>query len=123
MKRTQLKFEYEPVYNVLPEHRLLFAVLQRAILDVCGSVVRASDKKEIIRIRKSARKYIFRSEPDSPMSFEWICDELNLDIESLRRGIRRALNTKLRIVGNRGPSQGVMASFIEEIVGWQSFIG
>lgn len=63
----------------VPEKRLLAAVLQRAITDfVSGDG----------EIRDSARCWLMDDEPtDAPLSFQFICEALDLDSQSLRQAI------------------------------------
>ena len=63
----------------VPEKRLLAAVLQRAITDfVSGDG----------ELQKGAKAWLFEDEPtDAPLSFAFICEALDLDIDSLRRAI------------------------------------
>lgn len=65
--------------SYIPEKRLLAAVLQRAVTDY---VTGDGDLKE------SARLWLFMDEPeDAPLTFIFICEALDLDVESLRKAI------------------------------------
>jgi len=65
----------------IPELRLLAAVLQRAIHDFVGG---DGD------VRESARAWLMEDEPsDSPLTFSFICEALDLDIDSLRKSIEQ----------------------------------
>ncbi|MCB0335879.1 MAG: hypothetical protein KDD62_06220 [Bdellovibrionales bacterium] len=65
--------------SYVPEKRLLAAVLQRAVTDY---VTGDGDLKE------TARLWLFMDEPaDAPLSFTFICEALDLDIDSLRKAI------------------------------------
>ena len=63
----------------VPEKRLLAAVLQRAITDfVSGD----GD------VRESAKGWLLHNEPsDAPLTFNFICEALDLDIQSLQEAI------------------------------------
>lgn len=64
-----------------PERKLLIAVLKRAILDYLGP-----DQIEEV----DARKWIYSAGADahSPeFSFEWVCEQLSLDLEQVRYNI------------------------------------
>jgi hypothetical protein len=63
-----------PPGGVIPELRLLAAVLQRAIHDFIGG---DGD------VREGARAWLMEDEPtDAPLSFRFICEALDLDIDS-----------------------------------------
>lgn len=65
--------------SVVPEKRLLAAVLQRAITDFIGADGEVKD---------GARQWLLEDGPsDSPLSFLFICEALDLDHESLRKAI------------------------------------
>lgn len=64
----------------VPEKKLLAAVLQRAVTDYISG---EGDLKD------TARKWIFLGEPsDSPLKFLFICEALDLDVDSLRKAIK-----------------------------------
>lgn len=66
---------------VIPELRLLAAVLQRAIHDFISG---EGD------VRESARLWLMDDEPtDAPLTFGFICEALDLDSASLRKAIER----------------------------------
>ncbi len=63
----------------VPEKRLLAAVLQRAITDY------VSGEGEL---REGARAWLMENEPsDAPLTFQFICEALDLDYESLKGAI------------------------------------
>lgn len=63
----------------VPEKRLLAAVLQRAITDF------VSGEGEL---KKGAKAWLFDAEPtDAPLTFDFICEALDLDADSLKRAI------------------------------------
>ena len=65
----------------VPEKRLLAAVLQRAITDFFQG---DGDLCE------SARNWLLHNEPtDAPLTFEFICEALDLDMGGLRKEIAR----------------------------------
>ncbi len=66
-----------------PERRLLLAVLERAILDYVGN-----DKREI----ESAKEWIFAGQEEttySLFSFEWVCQQLDLNASEIAGTIKR----------------------------------
>lgn len=74
--------------GVIPELRLLAAVLQRAIHDFIGG---EGD------VREGARAWLMEDEPtDAPLSFRFICEALDLDLDSLRTAIGRQAEAQVR---------------------------
>ena len=74
--------------GAIPELRLLAAVLQRAIHDFIGG---EGD------VRDGARSWLMDDEPtDAPLSFRFICEALDLDLESLRKAIGRQAEAQAR---------------------------
>jgi hypothetical protein len=74
--------------SAIPELRLLAAVLQRAIHDFIGG---EGD------VRDGARSWLMDDEPtDAPLSFRFICEALDLDLESLRKAIGRQAEAQAR---------------------------
>jgi hypothetical protein len=74
--------------SVIPELRLLAAVLQRAIHDYIGG---EGD------VRDSARLWLMDDEPtDAPLSFAFICEALDLDSSGLRKAIERQAEAHIR---------------------------
>ena len=72
--------EIPPISAQVPEKRLLAAVLQRAITDFLTG---EGD------LRDSAECWLLSDEPtDAPLTFQFICEALDLDSESLRGAIR-----------------------------------
>jgi hypothetical protein len=65
-----------------PERRLLLAILERAILDFVGN-----DPREV----QEAEDWLFNS-PDagirSQFSFQWLCEQLDLDHAKIAKKIR-----------------------------------
>ncbi len=77
-----------PPGGVIPELRLLAAVLQRAIHDFISG---DGD------LREGARLWLMDDEPtDAPLSFKFICEALDLDMDSLRIAIARQADAHLR---------------------------
>ena len=63
----------------VPEKRLLAAVLQRAITDFIGGDGEVKD---------GARAWLMEEEQgDTPLTFRFICEALDLDLVSLRKAI------------------------------------
>lgn len=74
--------------GVIPELRLLAAVLQRAIHDFIGG---EGD------VREGAKSWLMDDEPtDAPLSFRFICEALDLDVNSLRTAIGRQADAQVR---------------------------
>ncbi|MCB0354214.1 MAG: hypothetical protein KDD64_11835 [Bdellovibrionales bacterium] len=66
--------------NQVPERRLLAAVLQRAITDYLTG---EGD------MRDGAEAWLMDEEPtDAPLSFAFICEALDLDMQSLRQALK-----------------------------------
>jgi hypothetical protein len=77
-----------PPGGAIPELRLLAAVLQRAIHDFIGG---EGD------VREGARSWLMDDEPtDAPLSFRFICEALDLDVDSLRTAIGRQADAQVR---------------------------
>lgn len=80
--------DVQPQGGVIPELRLLAAVLQRAIHDFIGG---EGD------VREGARSWLMEDEPtDAPLSFRFICEALDLDLDSLRTAIGRQADAQVR---------------------------
>lgn len=77
-----------PPGGAIPELRLLAAVLQRAIHDFLSG---DGD------VREGARAWLMDDEPtDAPLSFKFICEALDLDLDSLRTAIGRQATASSR---------------------------
>ena len=64
---------------LIPEKRLLAAVLQRAVTDFLSGEAELAD---------GARSWIFDEEiTDAPLSFAFICEALDLDPQGLKKAI------------------------------------
>ena len=75
----------------VPEKRLLAAVLQRAISDFMTGEG---------EVRDSARAWLLEDEPaDAPLSFRFICEALDLDLNSLRKAIVAHVEHQSEFVG------------------------
>ncbi len=62
-----------------PEHELLVAILDRAVLDFYS-------RRDALR--GPAQEWLFEAEEDDGMfSFEWICQHLGLDSEAVRKRV------------------------------------
>ena len=83
----------QPNMTGTPERRLLLAILERAILDFVGN-----DEREL----EQAEQWLFapeRSGKNEHFSFEWVCEQLDLDPNRIaakikqmpRRGSRTAV--------------------------------
>ena len=72
----------QPNMTGSPERRLLLAILERAILDFVGN-----DEREL----EQAGQWLFASERENRnehFSFEWVCEQLDLDSERISSKIR-----------------------------------
>jgi len=73
--------ETPPSGTFVPEKRLLAAVLQRAVTDFLTGEGEVKD---------GARSWLLEDEAtDAPLSFSFICEALDLDVNSLRLAIMR----------------------------------
>lgn len=80
--------------GAIPELRLLAAVLQRAIHDFLSG---DGD------VREGARAWLMDDEPtDAPLSFKFICEALDLDLDSLRTAIGRQATANSRDYATAG---------------------
>jgi hypothetical protein len=77
------QFFAEARASVSGEKRLLLAVLERAISDLCNT----RPSQSSVRDREEARQWVESREESSPYSFIRICEALGLDADVLRRGI------------------------------------
>lgn len=62
----------------LPEKKLLAAVLQRAITDFVSG---EGDLKE------TAKLWLLGEDPETPLTFAFICEALDLDLKNLQQAI------------------------------------
>jgi hypothetical protein len=71
----------EPNQTGTPERRLLMAILERAILDYVGN-----NEREV----SEAEEWLFNGEEcgEYTFSFEWLCQQLDLDSGVIARQIR-----------------------------------
>ena len=74
----------------VPEKRLLAAVLQRAITDFLSG---QGD------LREGARLWMMEDDPtdDAPLSFRFICEALDLDVNGLRKAILLQSETEVEV--------------------------
>ncbi len=71
--------------SLVPEKRLLAAVLQRAVADYVGGE---------LELKAEARIWLMTDEvSDAPLTFQFICEALDLDCSSLRRAIEQQAQT------------------------------
>lgn len=91
--KKKFRFDYDTPLNSssnpkgTPERNLLMAILERAILDYVGN--------ETAEVEK-AQKWIFgsnnfcnkNSDDYDPLSFYWVCTELDLDPEKIAAAIK-----------------------------------
>ena len=67
----------------MKEHQLLFAVLQRGLLDALGVGQYGLQKMRTSCFSDEAENWVL-SDSHKPMSICWICDYLELDIKEIR---------------------------------------
>lgn len=72
-----------------PFKGLLFGILERAILDYCGSAFIATKD-----VKEDAKEWIFDYNLIEPFTFIWCCEHLGLDYIEIRKNI--ALLDKIR---------------------------
>lgn len=92
--------------SYVPEKRLLAAVLQRAITDfVFGEG----------ELKEGARLWLMDDEPtDSPLTFRFICEALDLDMASLRKAIQLQADAEsANMVKERMIAEAKQASAVE----------
>jgi hypothetical protein len=72
---------YAPNQTGTPERRLLMAILERAILDFVGN-----NEREV----QEAEDWLFdnQSSTNYTFSFEWLCEQLDLDSGSIAQQIK-----------------------------------
>lgn len=72
----------QPNMTGTPERRLLLAILERAILDFVGN-----DEREL----EQAEEWLFSNKNNGKVenfSFEWVCEQLDLDPKKISSKIR-----------------------------------
>ncbi|MDZ4786339.1 MAG: hypothetical protein SGJ02_09725 [bacterium] len=75
----------------LPEKRLLAAVLQRAVADYVGGEP---------ELKSEAKLWLMTDEAsDAPLTFHFICEALDLNVDSLRKAIERQAQTAYMAAG------------------------
>lgn len=75
--------EIETPTNDKPERMLLASVLEEAITVLRGCGVQANENT-----LTEAKYYLFESVETGPFSFLWICEELDLNPQAVRKAIR-----------------------------------
>lgn len=70
-----------------PSHKLLWAILERSLLDLCCGYPPKSyqDKNFYTKTLKREALSWFLSPSILPFSFSWICDHLNLDKKAVKK--------------------------------------
>jgi len=90
--------------DVQPERHLLAAMLQRAIADVLSSI-------PIERhIQREALGWVMRKSKDNRLrkfSFEWVCQALDIDSDTLRSSILEHYNSKVPFFMDKRYSQNI----------------
>ena len=77
--------------RILPEERLLWAMLERGILDYLGKV-KPIDRHAACKWYANARAWV-NDLGDEPFSFVWTCESLNLDHATVRQRIKKLAKT------------------------------
>lgn len=96
--------------EIVPELSLVYAVLERAILDAAGDSNIISDND-----RKNALAWILKKiEVAEPWDFEWICEHLNIDADRSRKNIIRYLSDKEKEPRGRTAWATVARKIIDE---------
>ena len=84
-------FEFLKTYqrrdHLLPEVKLMFAVLTNAI--ECLQKYSGAKTRRFIKMFKEAEEWIFHAEGRRIYSFEHVCEVLELDPSYLRKGLKR----------------------------------
>lgn len=85
--------EHETPVNHAPERRLLAAMLERAILDLrCNTdLTKQNDARESL--------LWIETNSSAPFSFEWLCNELELDPTHLRRFAIKIVSGEKKVSG------------------------
>lgn len=84
------KFEDDPQS---PEIKLLWAILERAILDCIGVTSPAQSRNDRINVTRTAWRFIFDDRAcNKSFSFKWICDILDLDAKTIQNRVQKILD-------------------------------
>lgn len=82
--------------DLSPEHKLMLAILTRALLDALQPIgVLDEIGRSKIRFRENALAF-FHSEDVEPFSFLWLCDMLSAHPDGLRERILAVVNSDNR---------------------------
>jgi len=73
--------------QILPEERLLWAILERGMLDYLG-LTKPTDRHSNNRWRYQAKAWILGND-NHEWSFIWVCDSLGVSAETVRLRLRR----------------------------------
>ena len=96
-------FEYTKTFqrrdHLLPEMRLMFAVLTNAI--ECLQKCAGAKTRRCSKIFQEAEAWIFSSNGQALYSFDHVCEALQLDPNYLRKGLLRWCNAKTKAVGSQ----------------------
>ena len=86
--------------SVGPEHRLIWCVFERAVLDAFGPIKAPTGSKRYIRAK--ARAWLMDWEGTDPFSCPWICSVLNIPKEQVMRVVRNGTAERKRHNNNTG---------------------
>ena len=82
--------------HIIPELVLLWAILERAILDYNGGCTANGHETKFMIMRRA--KLWINSKRDDEFSFHWICTHLDLDPDYIRKHLKS-------LPCNKGPSE------------------
>lgn len=91
--------EEDPIHA---EKSLLASVLERAIADAMRVVGKIGASETPQAVSREALKWIMRKQKTKlePFSFEWICENLNLEPKALRKAVLRAREARAVYIRN-----------------------
>lgn len=101
--------------------KLIYAVIERAILDALGADITYSDYRQVGSYVKKKRVFDARdwiaSEDLSSWSFEWCCDELGIQPSRVRRAVEELIPLGRAGIGRKcrkTSSSSLLARAIEQ---------
>lgn len=87
-----------------PERSLLWAVLERAMMDLSGRCLEGSQTWRYSGMYVADAAQWFTSEDESEWTFVWVCDHLQLDPERTRDTIYAAISRQMRAASEHAAS-------------------
>jgi hypothetical protein len=101
-------FEYSKTFqrrdHLLPEMKLMFAVLTNAI--ECMQKYAGAESRRCRKIFQEAETWIFSGKAQALYSFEHVCEALQLDANYLRKGLMRWRDARPGVRGD-GPQRRI----------------